>query len=348
MDDLDELDSSLSLLGDARLVKSPTPEDQPEPPPAAAARSHTPPPNAAARLVGTSTKPQPSATAAARVIPKTATAAECAPAKADAEPKALPKPGESTNKVRKADVMASTSKFAGKVLTPSPSSSKVGPQCWIPLNAAKPKAQKMPKIQPTEGPKAKSIVPAKSIGPPRPPSTPPPTNLSSVAEAEPTSVPPWRAQPASSVRADAPQPPQPASSVQADSWRAYEKWHSDDNWPSSVQADSSWSSSGQADSGWHSHGKWSKDGSWWSSSAQSSNSAFARDEETKARIREAGGSTRIRGPSGGKCIQWQTALKKVQACKSPVQLRNFIQNYPKPQTREEDQEFAKQYYEWDA
>ena len=85
----------------------------------------------------------------------------------------------------------------------------------------------------------------------------------------------------------------------------------------------------------------------WSAASQTKQKGPSRDDATKQALAASRGSesTRFDGPSGGKRKHWQTAVKKVQNLGSPAQLRAFLTAYPRPETKEQDEDFARRYYE---
>ena len=50
------------------------------------------------------------------------------------------------------------------------------------------------------------------------------------------------------------------------------------------------------------------------------------------------------GPRGGKKINWQNAVKQVQQSGSSHLLALFLKDWPKPESKEADAEFARKYY----
>ena len=122
-----------------------------------------------------------------------------------------------------------------------------------------------------------------------------------------------------------------------DKWgpKSDDKWP-DDKWKSYGKSDDKWSDDKSKSQSWSSHQSWSSQS--WSSHKQ------PRDEATKQAMRDRGEGTRIDGPRGGKKANWQTALKGIQRTGSPQAIAHFLRTYPCPETKEDDKEFARQYY----
>ena len=319
--ELDALEESFTSLKDERAVASPTPAEEPPPP---AERSHTPPPNAASKLISK--------------------------AKAPAEPKGSP-PNTAKGSPPAAEkrLPVVPKKADTPALSPSPSGSmgKVSGQCWINPKQV-PKGNKMPRTGSASSaykpPVPKLAATSKTAAPsltPRPPSVPPPTTL-----VMPWKTPPWKKTAPWKAKDEAPEPPAtvaPQHEARSSGWRQDDSWWQQDNRGWHQNDNQGWQQDNQDDRGWQQDNRgWQQD----NQASQTKKKGPPRDDATKQALAATRGnnSTRFDGPSGGRRKHWQTAIKKVQNLNSPAQLKAFLERWPRPDTKEQDEDFARRYY----